>query len=83
MRRLIHETSAKVEAVGEILARHPASKVLIFTEYTSLARAVSERYLIPLVTHDISPQEREQVMAMCIQNPRVYNLTASLPTTAP
>ncbi|ABO07735.1 DEAD/DEAH box helicase [Pyrobaculum calidifontis] len=64
MRRLIHETSAKVEAVGEILARHPASKVLIFTEYTSLARAVSERYLIPLVTHDISPQEREQVMAM-------------------
>jgi superfamily II DNA or RNA helicase len=63
MRRLIFETKAKVEAVGEILKRHPGSKILIFTEYTSLARAVSERYLLPLVTHDISPYEREQVMA--------------------
>jgi superfamily II DNA or RNA helicase len=64
MRQLLFETEAKVDAVGEILARHRGSKILIFTEYTSLARAVSERYLIPLVTHDISPQEREQVMAM-------------------
>jgi superfamily II DNA or RNA helicase len=63
MRRLIFETKAKVEAVGEILRRHPGSKILIFTEYTSLARAVSERYLLPLVIHDISPYEREQVMA--------------------
>jgi DNA repair helicase RAD25 len=63
MRRLIFETGAKVEAVGEILARHRGSKILIFTEYTSLARAVSERYLIPLVTHDISSHEREQLMA--------------------
>jgi superfamily II DNA or RNA helicase len=52
-----------VEAVGDILARHRGSKILIFTEYTSLARAVSERYLIPLVTHDISGHEREQIMA--------------------
>jgi len=63
MRRLVFETSAKVEAVGEILARHRGSKILIFTEYTSLARAVSERYLIPLVTHDISSYEREHIMA--------------------
>ncbi|MEZ0320023.1 MAG: DEAD/DEAH box helicase family protein [Pyrobaculum sp.] len=64
MRRLVLETKAKVKAVGEILARHPASKVLIFTEYTTLARAVSERYLIPLVTHDMHPQERDLVMSM-------------------
>lgn len=64
MRQLLFETEAKVDAVGEILVKHRGSKILIFTEYTSLARAVSERYLIPLVTHDISPQEREQIMAM-------------------
>ncbi|MEM1597921.1 MAG: DEAD/DEAH box helicase family protein [Pyrobaculum sp.] len=64
MRRLVLETRAKVEAVGEVLAKHPSSKVLVFTEYTSLARAVSEQYLIPLVTHDMSPQERELVMSM-------------------
>nr|WP_287069653.1 DEAD/DEAH box helicase family protein [Pyrobaculum sp.] len=64
MRRLLFETEAKVDAVGELLAKHRNSKILIFTEYTSLARTVSERYLIPLVTHDIYPQEREQIMAM-------------------
>ncbi|ABL89048.1 DNA repair helicase RAD25 [Pyrobaculum islandicum DSM 4184] len=63
MRRLIFETEAKVDAVGDILARHRDSKIIIFTEYTSLARAVSERYLIPLVTHDTSPYERELVMS--------------------
>lgn len=64
MRRLVLETEAKVDAVGEILSRHRGSKILIFTEYTSLARSVSERYLIPLITHDMSPYEREQIMAM-------------------
>lgn len=64
MRRLIHETEAKINALAEILAKHRGSKILIFTEYTNLARKVSERFLIPLVTHDIHPYEREQVMAM-------------------
>ncbi|ACB40119.1 DEAD/DEAH box helicase [Pyrobaculum neutrophilum] len=63
MRRLIFETEAKVDAVGDILAKHRDSKVIIFTEYTSLARAVSERYLIPLVAHDTTPYERELVMS--------------------
>ncbi len=64
MRRLLFETEAKVEAVRQILERHRESRVLIFTEYTSLARKVSETFLIPLVTHDVNPREREQVMAM-------------------
>lgn len=64
MRKILFETQSKVEALGEILRRHRDSKILIFTEYTALAKAVSERYLIPLLTHDIHPHEREQIMAM-------------------
>ncbi|MFN3804179.1 MAG: DEAD/DEAH box helicase family protein [Pyrobaculum sp.] len=64
MRRLVLESRGKIEALRHILERHRGAKILVFTEYTSLARAVSEAYLMPLVTHDISPQEREQVMAM-------------------
>ncbi|MFB6490531.1 MAG: DEAD/DEAH box helicase family protein [Thermoproteus sp. AZ2] len=64
MRRMLFETKSKVDVVADILARHPQGKVLIFTEYTSLARAVSRRYLIPEVTYDTPPQERELVFEM-------------------
>jgi len=64
MRKIFFETEAKAEALREILERHRDSKILIFTEYTALAKSVSERFLIPLVTHDIHPYEREQIMAM-------------------
>ena len=64
MRRILFESRSKVDAVADILRRHPDSKVLIFTEYTALAREVSRRYLIPEVTYDTPDQERELVMEM-------------------
>lgn len=64
MRRILFESKSKVEAVADILRRHPDGKVLIFTEYTALAREVSRRYLIPEVTYDVPDQERELVMDM-------------------
>lgn len=48
MRKIFFETEAKAEALREILERHRDSKILIFTEYTALAKSVSERFLIPL-----------------------------------
>ena len=64
MRRILFESRSKVDAVADILRRHPDSKVLIFTEYTALAREVSRRYLIPEVTYDTPDQERELVIEM-------------------
>ncbi len=63
-RRIMMESLAKVEAVGRILAAHPGEKAIIFTEYASLARQVSQRYLIPEVTYDTPKQERELVLSM-------------------
>ncbi len=63
-RRIMMESLAKVDAVGRILASHPGEKAIIFTEYASLARQVSRRYLIPEVTYDTPKQERELVLAM-------------------
>ncbi|WP_225876100.1 DEAD/DEAH box helicase [Infirmifilum lucidum] len=62
MRSILFNSESKVNAVADILARHRGDKILIFTEYTSLARAVSERYLIPLITHDTSSEERRIVL---------------------
>lgn len=64
MRRMLFESRSKVDAVADILRRHPDGKILIFTEYTALAREVSRRYLIPEVTYDMPDQERELVMEM-------------------
>ncbi|MGC8582167.1 MAG: DEAD/DEAH box helicase family protein [Thermoproteus sp.] len=64
MRRILFESKGKVDAVADILKKHPDGKILIFTEYTALAREVSRRYLIPEVTYDMPDQERELVMEM-------------------
>ncbi|WP_460024692.1 DEAD/DEAH box helicase [Infirmifilum sp. SLHALR2] len=62
MRSILFNSESKVQVVGEILSRHRDGRILIFTEYTSLARAVSERYLIPLITHETSGDERRRVL---------------------
>lgn len=64
MRRILFEAENKIKAVADILERHRDGKVLIFTEYTALAREISRRYLIPEVTYDVPDQERELVMDM-------------------
>lgn len=62
MREILFNTESKLEALAEILAKHGESKILVFTEYTSLARAVSERFLIPMVTHETREEERRMVL---------------------
>lgn len=62
MREILFNSESKVEVVADILSRHMNDKILIFTEYKSLARAVSERYLIPIITHETNTQERRTIM---------------------
>lgn len=64
MRRILFESRSKVDVVADLLKAHPNSKVLIFTEYTALARAISQRYLIPEVTYDVPQQERDIIIDM-------------------
>lgn len=61
-RRIAHATPAKLRALGMILAHHPGAKTVIFTEDNATAYEVSQRFLIPCLTHQTVIKERQDIL---------------------
>ena len=61
-RRIAHATPAKLRALGLILANHPAARTVIFTEDNATAYEVSQRFLIPCLTHQTAIKERQDIL---------------------
>lgn len=62
-RRLVAYTKGKDRALGELLARHRGSKVLVFTADNDSAYAIARRHLIMPITCDTKRRERERVLS--------------------
>lgn len=56
-------SSAKLDALREILVRHPDDRTLIFTQHNSLVYLISKTFLIPSITHKTPPSEREEILS--------------------
>ena len=63
-RRIAHATPAKLRALGMILASHPGAKTVIFTEDNATAYEVSQRFLIPCLTHQTAVKERQAILEL-------------------
>ncbi|MCU4924582.1 DEAD/DEAH box helicase family protein [Halobacteria archaeon AArc-dxtr1] len=61
-RSIVHGSEAKVDALGEILADHPDDRTIVFTAHNDLAYDVSERFLIPTITHQTGAAERREIL---------------------
>jgi superfamily II DNA or RNA helicase len=61
-RRIAHATPAKLRALGLILANHPRARTVIFTEDNATAYEVSQRFLIPCLTHQTAIKERQDIL---------------------
>jgi superfamily II DNA or RNA helicase len=61
-RRIAHATSAKIRMLSILLANHPSAKTLIFTEDNATAYEVSQRFLIPCMTHQTLIKERQSIL---------------------
>jgi len=61
-RMLALNAEAKIAAVEELLRRHPADKVLIFSEYTVLVDSISHRLLLPAITYRTGAEERRATL---------------------
>ncbi|MGB5064137.1 MAG: helicase-related protein, partial [Candidatus Competibacter sp.] len=61
-RRIAHATPAKLRTLGLILANHPGAKTVIFTEDNATAYEVSQRFLIPCLTHQTAVKERQAIL---------------------
>lgn len=58
-RRIAHATPGKLRALGMIFANHPGAKAVVFTEDNATAYEVSQRFLIPCLTHQTAIKERQ------------------------
>lgn len=61
--RLVGYTRGKDRALGELLARHRDSKVLVFTADNEAAYTIARRHLVMPVTCDTKRRERERILS--------------------
>ncbi|MEF8785039.1 MAG: DEAD/DEAH box helicase family protein [Haloarculaceae archaeon] len=61
-REVTMNAERKVERLAEILDRHRTDRVLVFTASTDLVYRLSERFLIPAITHETGADERETIL---------------------
>jgi len=61
-REVMMNADAKVETLAELLDRHRDDRVIVFTAHTDLVYRLSERFLMPAVTHETSADERREVL---------------------
>jgi len=61
-RRVVRESDAKVEELESILADHRDDRVIVFTASTDLVYRLSERFLIPAITHETTASERDTIL---------------------
>jgi len=54
---------SKVEELKEILAESRGLKTIIFTQHNSLVYDISDKFLIPAITHKTPKEERKDVLA--------------------
>jgi superfamily II DNA or RNA helicase len=53
---------AKIAKVGELLERHRADKVIVFSEYTALVDQLSRRLCLPAITYRTDSRERQAIL---------------------
>ncbi|RKD95094.1 DEAD/DEAH box helicase [Halopiger aswanensis] len=61
-REIARGSDAKIEALEGILDDHRGERTIVFTAYNDVAYDVSERFLIPTITHQTPAGERREVL---------------------
>jgi len=61
-REIMNNAERKVHRLADILDRHREDRVLVFTAHTDLVYRLSERFLMPAVTHETGADERRDIL---------------------
>ncbi|WP_238717524.1 DEAD/DEAH box helicase [Natronorubrum halophilum] len=61
-REIMYGSAAKLEALEGILGDHREDRTIVFTAHNDLAYDVSERFLIPTITHQTGTAERREIL---------------------
>ncbi|MDQ3512257.1 MAG: DEAD/DEAH box helicase [Chloroflexota bacterium] len=61
-RMIALNADGKLDAVADLLAKHPDDRVIVFSEYNAMVDRISGRLLLPAITHRTLPAERRQIL---------------------
>jgi len=61
-REIMFGSDAKLEALADVLNDHRDERIIVFTAHNELAYDVSERFLIPTITHQTGAAERRKIL---------------------
>jgi superfamily II DNA or RNA helicase len=61
-REVMMNADAKVEELASILDRHRDDRIIVFTAFTDLVYRLSERFLVPAITHETGAAERREIL---------------------
>ncbi len=61
-RRIVRESDAKVQRLEALLDRHRDDRVIVFAASTDLVYRLSDRFLLPAITHETGTNERRDVL---------------------
>ncbi|MDF9746997.1 DEAD/DEAH box helicase family protein [Natrinema salsiterrestre] len=61
-REIMFGSEAKLDALAGILDDHRGERTIVFTAHNDLAYDVSERFLIPTITHQTGTAERREIL---------------------
>jgi len=61
-REVMMNADRKVERLAEILDRHREDRIIVFTAHTDLVYRLSERFLLPAITHETGAAERRAIL---------------------
>jgi superfamily II DNA or RNA helicase len=60
--RIVLNSEAKIEKLGNYLKTYRNAKSLIFTRYNELVYTISRRFLIPAITYQTQKDERREIL---------------------
>lgn len=59
-RRIALGADAKMRVLAQLIERHPSERVLIFTAENEMVYRISQKFLIPAITHETAIKERRE-----------------------
>jgi len=61
-REVMMNADRKVDRLADILDRHREDRIIVFTAHTDLVYRLSERFLLPAITHETGASERRRIL---------------------
>ncbi len=62
-REVMMNAEQKLDRLADLLDRHREDRVIVFTAHTDLVYRLSERFLLPAITHETAADERREILA--------------------